>query len=78
MSDNIYDILQRFQRIDEDISAQQRAVKQLPALFQPPSSPPSATGFQKNATGGYLVGESQEDNPMAQAVIRALARKTGR
>jgi hypothetical protein len=76
MSDNIYDILQRFQRLDEDISAQQRAVKQLPALFQPPASPPSSTGFQKNATRGYLVGEAEESiNPMAQAVTRRIVNQ---
>ena len=76
MSDNIYDILQRFQRLDEDISAQQRAVKQLPALFQPPASPPSATGFQKNATRGYLVGEGEEpENAMRQAVTRRIVNQ---
>jgi hypothetical protein len=62
-------------RILENLDAAQRSVKQLPALFQPPSSPPSSTGFQPNATLGYLVGEGEESNPMAQAVIRRIVNQ---
>jgi len=48
--------------IFEDISAQQRAVGQLPADFKPPQTSPQLSGPYpgRNATRGYLVGEDAE------------------
>jgi hypothetical protein len=60
--DSIYDILHRFDAIAEDIGAEQRAVRQLPALFRPPQTSPQLSGPYpgQNATRGYLVGEGEE------------------
>ena len=60
--DSIYDILQRFDAVTEDIGPEQRAVRQLPALFQPPQTSPQLSGPYpgQNATRGYLVGEGEE------------------
>jgi hypothetical protein len=46
----------------DDISRQQKAVKQLPARFQPANTSPQLSGPYpgRNATRGYLVGESNE------------------
>jgi len=61
--DSIYDILQRFDAVTEDIGPEQRAVRQLPALFRPPQTSPQLSGPYpgQNATLGYLVGESEEE-----------------
>jgi hypothetical protein len=60
--DSIYDILHRLDAISEDIGPEQRKVKQLPALFQPPQTSPQLDGPYpgQNATRGYLVGEAEE------------------
>ena len=62
MMDSIYDILQRFDAVTEDIGPEQRAVRQLPALFKPPQTSPQLSGPYpgQNATRGYLVGEGEE------------------
>ena len=61
--DSIYDILHRLDSIAEDIGPEQRAVKQLPALFKPPQTSPQLSGPYpgQNATRGYLVGEAEEE-----------------
>lgn len=61
--DSIYDILHRYDAIAEDIGPEQRAVKQLPALFKPPQTSPQLSGPYPgaNATRGYLVGEAEEE-----------------
>ena len=61
--DSIYDILQRFDAVTEDIGPEQRSVKQLPALFKPPQTSPQLSGPYpgQNATRGYLVGEGEEE-----------------
>ena len=61
--DPIYDILQRFDAVTEDIGPEQRSVKQLPALFKPPQTSPQLSGPYPglNATRGYLVGEGEEE-----------------
>lgn len=61
--DSIYDILHRYDAIAEDIGPEQRAVKQLPALFKPPQTSPQLSGPYpgQNATRGYLVGEAEEE-----------------
>lgn len=61
--DSIYDILQRFDAVTEDIGPEQRAVRQLPALFKPPQTSPQLSGPYpgQNATRGYLVGEGEEE-----------------
>jgi hypothetical protein len=70
--DSIYDILGRLRGIAEDIGPEQRAVRQLPALFRPAQTSPQLSGPYpgQNATRGYLVGEDRYDheNPMARAV----------
>lgn len=60
--DSIYDIIHRLDAIAEDIGPDQRAVKQLPALFKPPQTSPQLSGPYpgQNATRGYLVGEAEE------------------
>lgn len=60
--DNIYDILGRLRDLEEDIGPEQRKVKQLPALFQPPQTSPQLNGPYpgQNATRGYLVGEDEQ------------------
>lgn len=60
--DSIYDILHRLDAISEDIGPEQRAVKQLPALFKPPQTSPQISGPYpgRNATRGYLVGEAED------------------
>jgi hypothetical protein len=52
----------------DDISRQQKAVKQLPARFQPADTSPQLSGPYpgRNATRGYLVGE--DDASVAQQV----------
>ena len=72
--ENMYDILGRLRGLEEDISAQQRSVRQLPALFRPPQTSPQLSGPYpgRNATQGYLVGEDQAVDegdviPMAKA-----------
>ena len=62
MNESIYDILGRFNALTEDIGPEQRAVKQLPALFKPKDTSPQLVGKYPgdNATRGYLVGEEQE------------------
>lgn len=62
-------------RILENLDAAQKGVKQLPALFKPAQTSPQLDGEYpgKNATRGYLVGESDDGvNPMAQAVTRRI------
>lgn len=62
MSD-IRRILESFARIEqESLNAQQKSVKQLPALFKPQKTSPQLSGPYpgKNATQGYLVGEGDE------------------
>lgn len=62
MSHDIYDILKRFDSLNENIDAAQKSVKQLPALFRPKNTSPQLSGPYpgKNATLGYLVGEENE------------------
>lgn len=54
-------ILESFNRI-ESIDAEQKSVKQLPALFKPRNTSPQLSGPYPgdNATLGYLVGEGDE------------------
>ena len=62
MSD-IRRILESFARIEqESINADQKSVKQLPALFKPQKTSPQLSGPYpgRNATLGYLVGEGDE------------------
>ena len=49
----------------ENISAQQRAVRQLPADFRPANTSPQLSGPYpgRNATRGYLVGEDSAEPP---------------
>jgi hypothetical protein len=65
MSHDIYDILTRFEKLNENIDAAQKSVKQLPALFKPRNTSPQLSGPYpgKNATLGYLVGEEEEIKP---------------
>jgi hypothetical protein len=65
MSHNIYDILKKYDSLNENIDAAQRSVKQLPALFKPKNTSPQLSGPYpgKNATLGYLVGEDEENTP---------------
>jgi len=68
----------KIKTILENISAQQRSVGQLPADFRPPQTSPQLNGPYpgRNATRGYLVGESQEPiNAMAQAVTRRIVNR---
>ena len=60
--DSIYDIIHRLDAIAEDIGPDQRAVKQLPALFKAPQTSPQLSGPYpgRNATRGYLVGEGED------------------
>ena len=60
--DSIYDIIHRLDAIAEDIGPDQRAVKQLPALFKAPQTSPQLSGPYpgQNATRGYLVGEGED------------------
>jgi hypothetical protein len=53
---DIYQIL-------ESLDAAQKSVKQLPALFRPVNTSPQLSGKYpgKNATRGYMVGESTDD-----------------
>lgn len=62
MSHDIYEILNRFEQLNENIDAAQKSVKQLPALFKPKNTSPQLSGPYpgKNATRGYLVGEDEE------------------
>ena len=56
-------ILESFARIEqENLNADQKSVKQLPALFKPQKTSPQLSGPYpgKNATLGYLVGEGDE------------------
>jgi hypothetical protein len=56
-------ILESFTRIEqESLNADQKSVKQLPALFKPQKTSPQLSGPYpgKNATLGYLVGEGDE------------------
>lgn len=56
-------ILESFARIEqENLNADQKSVKQLPALFKPQKTSPQLSGSYpgKNATLGYLVGEDDE------------------
>lgn len=56
-------ILESFARIEqESLNADQKSVKQLPALFKPQKTSPQLSGPYpgKNATLGYLVGEGDE------------------
>lgn len=83
MSHDIHDILRRLaavtdgpahhDRLVEDLSAQQRSVKQLPALFKPPQTSPQLSGPYpgQNATRGYLVGEDEE---VAEGDVVAFSR----
>ena len=71
MSRDIYQIL-------ESLDAAQKSVKQLPALFRPKDTSPQLSGPYpgKNATLGYLVGESEKDvNPMRQAVTSRIMNR---
>jgi hypothetical protein len=65
MSHDIYDILTRVEKLNENIDAAQKSVKQLPALFKPRNTSPQLSGPYpgKNATLGYLVGEEEEIKP---------------
>lgn len=66
---NLHKILESFSRIEqESLNAQQKSVKQLPALFKPQKTSPQLSGPYpgKNATQGYLVGEGDE---MDEAVL---------
>jgi len=62
MNNDIYDILKRYDSLNENIDAAQKSVKQLPALFRPKNTSPQLSGPYpgKNATLGYLVGEENE------------------
>ena len=56
-------ILESFARIEqENLNADQKSVKQLPALFKPQKTSPQLSGPYpgRNATLGYLVGEGDE------------------
>lgn len=56
-------ILESLNRIEqESLDANQKSVKQLPALFQPQKTSPQLSGPYpgNNATRGYLVGEGDE------------------
>ncbi len=56
-------ILESFNRIEqESLNADQKSVKQLPALFKPRKTSPQLSGPYPgaNATQGYLVGEGDE------------------
>jgi hypothetical protein len=56
-------ILESFTRIEqESLNADQKSVKQLPALFKPRKTSPQLSGPYPgaNATQGYLVGEGDE------------------
>lgn len=67
----------RIKELKENISAQQRQVRQLPADFHPPKTSPQLSGPYpgRNATRGYLVGENaNNENPMARAVIGRIMR----
>ena len=71
MSHDIYAIL-------ENLDAAQRSVKRLPALFKPKDTSPQLSGPYpgRNATLGYLVGETQEsENAMRQAVTRRIVHQ---
>lgn len=62
MSNDIAKILARFDQLNEGLNAQQKSVKQLPALFKPKDTSPQLSGPYpgRNATQGYLVGEGDE------------------
>ena len=64
MSNDIAKILTRFSQITEGLDAQEKSVKQLPALFKPKNTSPQLSGPYpgKNATRGYLVGEDESDS----------------
>ena len=72
--DSIRDILGRLDAIAEDIGPEQRAVKQLPALFKPKNTSPQLVGKYPgdNATRGYLVGEGEDEVKDIKAKIREL------
>jgi hypothetical protein len=59
MSHDLRDILGRLSAIEEGLDADQRRVKQLPALFQPKKISPVLDGpyGKRDAMDGYLVGE---------------------
>lgn len=63
MSNDIAKILARFNQINEGLDAQEKSVKQLPALFKPKKVSPVLNGpyGKENATQGYLVGEGDEE-----------------
>jgi hypothetical protein len=62
MSHDLRDILGRLSAIEEGLDADQRRVKQLPALFQPRKTSPVLDGpyGKRDAMDGYLVGEESE------------------
>lgn len=76
--DSIYDILHRLDAISEDIGPEQKKVKQLPALFQPPQTSPQLSGPYpgQNATRGYLVGEGEEEIEEGDVVAFSKAGMT--
>ena len=76
--DSIYDILHRYDAIAEDIGPEQKKVKQLPALFQPPQTSPQLSGPYpgQNATRGYLVGEAEEEVEEGDVVAFSKAGMT--
>jgi hypothetical protein len=61
MSNDIAKLLARFNQLNEGLDAQEKSVKQLPALFKPKNTSPQLSGPYpgKNATRGYLVGEDE-------------------
>lgn len=74
MSYDIYDILKRYDSLNENIDAAQKSVKQLPALFKPKNTSPQLSGPYpgKNATLGYLVGEESETPQVNRGGYNAL------
>jgi hypothetical protein len=64
MSHDIYTILKTFDRLTEGQNAQQKSVKQLPALFKPQNiSPVLGSNSQANPFKGYFVGGEGAEDP---------------